>query len=90
MVSLLLSLRDQPGKKVYVQDKIKEESKAVVNLLCSSKAAIYIVGSSTKMPDDVTAALEVTCKETGDSKENVSKWLKDMKRAGNFIVEAWS
>jgi sulfite reductase alpha subunit-like flavoprotein len=82
--------RDQP-QKIYVQDKIKEESKRVVNVLCSSKAAIYIVGCSTKMPDDVTAALEeVICRETGDSEENVSKWLKDMKRAGNFVVEAWS
>jgi sulfite reductase alpha subunit-like flavoprotein len=82
--------RDQP-QKIYVQDKIKEESKRVVNVLCSSKAAIYIVGCSTKMPDDVTAALEeVICRETGDSEENVLKWLKDMKRAGNFVVEVWS
>ena len=83
----MLSLGINLKKKIYVQDKIKEESERVVNLLYSGKAAIYIAGCSTKVPDDVTAALEVICKETGDSKENVSKWLKDKKRAIKFIVE---
>jgi len=78
-------------QKIYLQDKIKEQSARVMNMLCSNKVAIYIAGCSTKMPADVTAALEeVICQETGDSKESVSEWLKDMKRAGKFIIEAWS
>ncbi|TVU05458.1 hypothetical protein EJB05_48623, partial [Eragrostis curvula] len=75
--------------KIYVQDKIKEQSERVMNILCSNKAVIYVVGCSTKMPADVTAALEeVICQESGNSKENVSEWLKTMKKAGNFIIEA--
>ncbi|TVU05448.1 hypothetical protein EJB05_48612, partial [Eragrostis curvula] len=82
--------RDQ-HQKIYVQDKIKEQSERVMNILCSNKAVIYVVGCSTKMPADVTAALEeVICQESGNSKENVSEWLKTMKKAGNFIIEAWS
>ncbi|KAG2550132.1 hypothetical protein PVAP13_9KG238100 [Panicum virgatum] len=66
-------------QKIYVQDKIKEQSARVMNMLCSNKVAIYIAGCSTKMPADVTAALEeVICQETGDSKESVSEWLEDM------------
>ncbi|OEL33527.1 NADPH-dependent diflavin oxidoreductase 1 [Dichanthelium oligosanthes] len=81
--------RDQP-QKVYVQHKIKEQSARVWNLLLSG-AAVYIAGSSTKMPPDVTAALEeVICKEGGVKKEEASKWLRDLERAGRFNIETWS
>ncbi|KAF6995512.1 hypothetical protein CFC21_012001 [Triticum aestivum] len=84
--------RDQP-RKVYVQDKIKEQGARVLDMLCSEsfKAAIYVAGSSTGMPADVTAALEeVLCQEGGVPREDASGWLKDLKRAGRFIVETWS
>ncbi|CAO2171358.1 unnamed protein product [Urochloa humidicola] len=81
--------RDQP-QKVYVQHKIKEQSARVWNLLLSG-AAIYIAGSSTKMPADVTAALEeVICREHGVKKEDASKWLRDLERVGRFNIETWS
>ncbi|TVU35201.1 hypothetical protein EJB05_17079 [Eragrostis curvula] len=81
--------RDQ-AQKVYVQHKIKEQSARVWNLLCSG-AAIYIAGSSTKMPADVTAALEeVICQESGETKVGASKWLRTLERAGRFNIETWS
>jgi sulfite reductase alpha subunit-like flavoprotein len=81
--------RDQP-QKVYVQHKIKEQGARVWNLLCSG-AAVYIAGSSTKMPADVTAALEeVICQESGETKEGASKWLRTLERAGRFNIETWS
>ncbi|KAL5220997.1 hypothetical protein ABZP36_025710 [Zizania latifolia] len=81
--------RDQP-QKVYVQQKIKEQSARVWHLIRSG-AAIYIAGSSSKMPADVTAALEeVICQESGDSKEAASKWLKKLERDGAFNIETWS
>jgi sulfite reductase alpha subunit-like flavoprotein len=77
-------------KRSYVQHKIKEQGARVWNLL-SSGAAIYIAGSSTKMPDDVTAALEeVICQESGETKEGASKWLRTLERAGRFKIETWS
>ncbi|KAF3607981.1 hypothetical protein DY000_02049549 [Brassica cretica] len=72
--------RDQP-KKVYVQHKIREMGKEVWDLLCDG-AAVYVAGSSTKMPCDVMSALEVivmeeiVMEETGGSKEMASRWLK--------------
>lgn len=81
--------RDQP-QKVYVQHKIKEQSARVWNLLMSD-AAVYIAGSSTKMPADVTAALEeVICKEGGVEQAEASKWLRELERAGRFNIETWS
>ncbi|WVZ68934.1 hypothetical protein U9M48_017805 [Paspalum notatum var. saurae] len=81
--------RDQP-QKIYVQHKIKEQSARVWNLLISG-AAVYIAGSSTKMPADVTAALEeVICKEGGAQQAEASKWLRELERAGRFNIETWS
>ncbi|EEE55343.1 hypothetical protein OsJ_03361 [Oryza sativa Japonica Group] len=81
--------RDQP-QKVYVQHRIREQSARVWNLL-KSGAAIYIAGSSTKMPADVTAALEeVICQETGCSEEEASIWLRKLERNGKFHTETWS
>ncbi|XP_072961674.1 NADPH-dependent diflavin oxidoreductase 1 isoform X1 [Typha angustifolia] len=81
--------RDQP-KKIYVQHKIREESTRIWSLL-NAGAAIYIAGSSTKMPADVTKALEeVISKESGMSKESASRWLRAQERTGRFNIETWS
>lgn len=81
--------RDQP-QKVYVQHKMKEESGRIWSLL-SEGGAIYIAGSSTKMPTDVTSMLEeIVSKESGVSKESAARWLRLQERAGRFHIEAWS
>ncbi|KAL9290042.1 NADPH-dependent diflavin oxidoreductase 1 [Arabidopsis thaliana] len=82
--------RDQP-KKVYVQHKIREMSKRVWDLLCGG-AAVYVAGSSTKMPCDVMSAFEdIVSEETGGgSKEVASRWLKALEKTGRYNVEAWS
>lgn len=81
--------RDQP-QKVYVQHKMKEEGKRIWNLLTAG-AAIYIAGSSTKMPADVTATLEeIIMEESGIPKESAAKWLRLLEKAGRFFIEAWS
>nr|TKW28363.1 hypothetical protein SEVIR_3G313600v2 [Setaria viridis] len=65
--------RGQP-EKIYVQDKIKEQSARVVDILCFNEAAIY----------------DVLCQGSGVSKENASGWLKELKMAGRFVIETWS
>lgn len=80
-----------PPRKVYVQDKIREQGVRVLNMLCSENAVIYIAGSSTRMPADVTAALqEVLCQQGGVPKNDVDGWLTKLKMGGRFIVETWS
>lgn len=81
--------RDQP-QKVYVQHKMKEERKRMWSLL-SAGAAIYIAGSSVKMPADVTSTLEeIISEESGISKESAARWLRQLEKAGRFYTEAWS
>ncbi|KAI0497053.1 hypothetical protein KFK09_023381 [Dendrobium nobile] len=81
--------RDQP-RKIYVQHKMKEVRERIWSLL-SSGAAIYLAGSSTKMPADVTSTLEeIIAEESGASMESASRWLKMQERAGRFHIETWS
>lgn len=81
--------RDQP-QKIYVQDKIREHSQKVWNLL-NSGAAVYVAGSSTKMPSDVWSAFEdIVSKEGAVSRESAVRWLRALEKAGKYHVEAWS
>ncbi|PON78209.1 Flavodoxin-like [Parasponia andersonii] len=81
--------RDQP-QKVYVQHKISEHSDRVWSLL-SEGAAIYVAGSSTKMPPDVLSSFEeIISKESGLPREAAVRWLRALERAGKYHIEAWS
>lgn len=81
--------RDQP-QKVYVQHKMCEHSHMVWSLLTEG-GAVYIAGSSTKMPSDVLSAFEeIISKESGLPKESAVRWLRALEKAGKYHVEAWS
>ncbi|XP_052195718.1 NADPH-dependent diflavin oxidoreductase 1 isoform X2 [Diospyros lotus] len=81
--------RDQPAK-VYVQHKMREQSRRLWSLL-SEGAAIYVAGSSTKMPADVLSAFEeIISNESGVPREAAVMWLRALERAGKYHVEAWS
>ncbi|XP_068336164.1 NADPH-dependent diflavin oxidoreductase 1 isoform X3 [Pyrus communis] len=81
--------RDQP-QKVYVQDKMREHSEKVWKLLMEG-AAIYVAGSSTKMPADVLLAFEeIVSKESELPQESAARWLRELENAGRYHVEAWS
>lgn len=81
--------RDQP-QKVYVQHKMQEQSQRIWNLLCEG-AAIYVAGSSTKMPSDVMLAFEeIIAKESGAPKDSAVRWLRSLERSRKYHVEAWS
>ncbi|KAI4387657.1 hypothetical protein MLD38_000074 [Melastoma candidum] len=81
--------RDQPWK-VYVQDKMRERGHQVWSLM-NSGAAVYVAGSSTKMPSDVWSALEdVVVKEGEVPKDSAVRWLRSLEKSGRYHVEAWS
>ncbi|KAM7272669.1 hypothetical protein ACFE04_027332 [Oxalis oulophora] len=81
--------RDQP-RKVYVQHKMKEQGQRIWDSLLGG-AAIYVAGSSTKMPADVMTALEeIISKEGGVPRESAMRWIRNLEKAGRYHVEAWS
>ncbi|XP_022152797.1 NADPH-dependent diflavin oxidoreductase 1 isoform X2 [Momordica charantia] len=81
--------RDQP-QKVYVQHKMVEHSERIWSML-STGAAVYVAGSSTKMPSDVWSSFEeIISKETQLPREYAVRWLRALEKAGKYHVEAWS
>ncbi|MQL92451.1 hypothetical protein Taro_025090 [Colocasia esculenta] len=93
--------RDQP-RKVYVQHKMNEQRARIWHLL-SSGADVYVAGSATKMPADVTSMLEeIVSQEGGVSKESAASWIRKKgsmgqekadirdEEDGKIFIEAWS
>ncbi|KAG9458275.1 hypothetical protein H6P81_002783 [Aristolochia fimbriata] len=81
--------RDQP-QKVYVQHKMREESERIWGLLANG-AAVYVAGSSSKMPADVFSCLEeIIAKETGLARETATRLLRKLEREGRYFVDTWS
>ncbi|KAJ3695153.1 hypothetical protein LUZ60_000530 [Juncus effusus] len=82
--------REIEGRKVYVQDKIREEGRRVWRML-ENGAAVYVAGSSGKMPDDVREAfVDVVVKEGKVERESASRWLSMLEKVGRYNVETWS
>ncbi|KAM1009987.1 hypothetical protein TB1_044636 [Malus domestica] len=81
--------RDQ-SQKVYVQDKMREHSLKLWKLLMEG-AAIYVAGSSTKMPADILLAFEeIIYKESELPQESAMRWVRELEKPGRYHVEAWS
>lgn len=87
---LLVAFSRDQAQKVYVQHKMRENSHRIWNLLTEG-AAIYVAGSSTKMPSDVLSVFEdIVSKEGGHPRESAVRWLRALEKAGRYHVEAWS
>ncbi|XP_051114993.1 NADPH-dependent diflavin oxidoreductase 1 isoform X2 [Andrographis paniculata] len=72
--------RDQP-RKVYVQHRIREQSRKVWDLLAQG-AAVFVAGSANKMPADVLAAFEeVVEREAGVAREAALRWIRTLEKA---------
>lgn len=74
----------------YVQDTLYLQADAIAELLTHRDAAIYICGSSGKMPNQVRLTFETILQETrGLSKEDSQKYLQELEMNGRYIQETW-
>ncbi|CAL8321900.1 unnamed protein product [Lota lota] len=82
--------RDQEDK-IYVQHRVKEQSKLLWDLIANRNAYFYIAGNAKEMPASVCDALKETFQlEGGLSLEESDQMLVAMERAGRFQSETWS
>ncbi|KAJ0415966.1 hypothetical protein BJY00DRAFT_292576 [Aspergillus carlsbadensis] len=86
--------RDQQ-KKIYVQDVIKENSKLVFKLLHDKGGAVFVCGSSGRMPQAVREALTEAFQYGGDaesqqfSRREAEEYLVGMEKTGRYKQETW-
>ncbi|EFW23133.1 sulfite reductase flavoprotein alpha-component [Coccidioides posadasii str. Silveira] len=80
--------RDQKHK-FYVQDAIRQNKDAFFRVLHDMQGAVFICGSSGRMPQAVREALIETFETRGSSREEAEKYLIDMERVGRYKQETW-
>ncbi|KAG7221222.1 hypothetical protein INR49_017439 [Caranx melampygus] len=82
--------RDQEDK-VYVQHRVKENSKLLWDLIANQSACFYIAGNAKQMPASVSDALkEVFEKEGGMSAREAQQIFDTMETTGRIQCETWS
>ena len=81
--------RDQKQKN-YVQDRIREKSAHVFDLLHHRNGLIYVCGSSGKMPQAVRAALVFAYQKEGNIDErSARKCIEQLEKEGRYKQETW-
>uniref|UniRef100_UPI00358EAED3 NADPH-dependent diflavin oxidoreductase 1 isoform X2 n=1 Tax=Myxine glutinosa TaxID=7769 RepID=UPI00358EAED3 len=82
--------RDQE-QKVYVQHKLRENSKVIWELLSKKEACFYIAGNAHQMPNDVLDALrKVVENEGGLSKDEARQVVSGLQDSKRLQQETWS
>ncbi|OUS71552.1 sulfite reductase [NADPH] flavoprotein, alpha-component [Pseudoalteromonas sp. A601] len=80
--------RDQ-ADKVYVQDKLRQNSKDVFAWL-EAGAHIYICGDANRMAKDVhNALIDIISENTGKSFEDADQYLKDLRSANRYQKDVY-
>jgi sulfite reductase alpha subunit-like flavoprotein len=81
--------RDEPsGKKIYVQDRIREHAAEIRRLVVDEEATVVVCGSAGAMPRAVRAAL-VDCLIDGEGEAQAEKVVAAMEREGRYRQETW-
>lgn len=82
--------RDQEDK-IYVQHRVKEQSKLLWDLIANKNANFYIAGNAKQMPIGVCDALkEMFQNDGGMSESQAQEMLDTMEKVGRFQSETWS
>lgn len=80
--------RDQ-AEKVYVQDKLRSNSKAIFEWL-EAGAHFYVCGDANNMAKDVhQTLLEIIKENTGKSDEDALQYLKDLRSANRYQKDVY-
>ena len=81
--------RDQKAK-IYVQDRIREQTNLLFRMLYTYSGIVYICGSSGKMPQAVRDSLiEVFQVEGHIERDAAEEYLTKMEKEGRYKQETW-
>ena len=82
--------RDDPGKKVYVQQRVREDGAELWKLLGKEGGHAYICGGTSMGRDVVAALAEVAAKHGGLAPDAAAAFVKQMTADGRLVQELWS
>eukprot|EP01088_Endostelium_zonatum_P019218 TRINITY_DN6529_c0_g1_i1.p1 TRINITY_DN6529_c0_g1~~TRINITY_DN6529_c0_g1_i1.p1 ORF type:complete len:687 (-),score=185.41 TRINITY_DN6529_c0_g1_i1:48-2108(-) len=82
--------REEGVEKQYVQDKLREESQRVWEMMDKKKGHIYICGDANKMAPDVRKELvRLVQKEGGKTEKEAEEYVAKMVSDGRFATDVW-
>lgn len=82
--------RETNGVKVYVQDRLQEESERVWSLMSCEGAQVYVAGAAGSMPKGVRQGLVDICTKSGGLSEGASEtFVRQMETEGRLQMECW-
>ncbi len=81
--------RPDSGTKAYVQDKINEFGKEVIEIL-KSNGRIYICGDGSKMEPDVRKALNKLLRENAVFENSSVDGVDQLIEAGRYALDVWA
>ncbi|KAI8335987.1 hypothetical protein EDC96DRAFT_524417 [Choanephora cucurbitarum] len=83
--------RQDPNRKCYVQDRIREHAGEVWDLIEYQQAKVVLSGSLDKMPEDVAYAFkQVFMQQGGLDAEEAENYYRDMIKTGQYQEECWN
>ena len=89
--ALHVAFSREQEEKIYVQDRIREDSSNIYATLTSEKGRVYVCGDGAKMAIDVDVALQnVLVTEGGMSEADAKAKLKALTAQGRYIRDVWS
>eukprot|EP00996_Jenningsia_fusiforme_P000246 NODE_11_length_5703_cov_380.525822_g9_i0.p1 GENE.NODE_11_length_5703_cov_380.525822_g9_i0~~NODE_11_length_5703_cov_380.525822_g9_i0.p1 ORF type:complete len:1811 (-),score=360.20 NODE_11_length_5703_cov_380.525822_g9_i0:193-5625(-) len=80
--------RDDPKKKVYVQDIVRTDTKLVHEYLVNQQGSMYVCGSR-EMPKPVQNSLKFCFMENGRSEKEADEHIVGMFTTGRYNIESW-
>ena len=79
--------REDPNKKVYVQDLVWSHGDELKRLVLTENAHVYICGDASRMSKDVFRTFGEII--NGCVEESGESYLKSMKASGRWCEDVW-
>ncbi|KAL5402929.1 hypothetical protein PMIN06_010185 [Paraphaeosphaeria minitans] len=80
--------RDGNNKKVYVQDRVAEESETVLEML-NAGANMYICGKASMAREVDGKMEEAVAQQKGMNESEVKNWTDGLKKRGKWRADVW-
>ena len=89
--SLFTAFSRETAKKVYVQQRLKENAALVNELLEKKKANFYVCGDASNMAREVNTILgKIISEQRGVSPEKGEEIVKNMRSSNQYQEDVWS
>lgn len=90
LTALYVAFSRETNKKVYVQDKIKEQGELIADLILNGNAHVRVCGDAVNLPKAIDQVLtDVIVEFGGLDREESNEFVNKIKSSGRYMTDAW-